>query len=74
MAAASAIPPALQLAALKMRKGFLSSDMPPTDTGLASPGETARPQGWKATLAAGIWSPLMRPARDGSSANCSNRP
>lgn len=51
MAAASAIPPALQLATLKMRKGSLSSDMPPTDTRLASPGETARPWGWKATLA-----------------------
>lgn len=74
MAGVSSIPTALQLAALKMRKGSLSSDMPPTDTGLASPGETACPQGWKATLAVDIWIPLMRPAQDGSSANYSNRP
>lgn len=46
-ATASAIPTPLQLAALKMRKGSLGSDMPPTDSTLASPGETAGPQGWK---------------------------
>ena len=46
--------------------------MPPTNTSLASPWETAHPQGWKAAPAMDIWTPLMRPAQDGSSANCSN--
>ena len=73
-ACASAIPTQLQLAALKMRTGSLSSDMPPTNRSLVSPGETAHPQGWKAAPAVDIWTPLMRPAQDGSSANCSNRP
>lgn len=55
-------------------EGSLRSDKPPTDTSLASPGETACLKGWKATLAVDIWTTLMRPAQDGSSANCSSRP
>lgn len=74
MAGVSVISTQLQLTALNMRKGSLSSDKPPTDTSLASPGETARLKGWKAALAVDIWTPLMRPAQDGSSANCSSQP
>ena len=37
----SEIPTQLQLATLNLRKGLMSSEKPPTDTGLASPGETA---------------------------------
>lgn len=70
---ASAVPTQLQLAALNMRKGSQCSDKPPTDTSLASPGETASLVGQKASLAVDIWTPLMRPAQDGSSANCSSR-
>lgn len=70
---ASALPTPLQLAALTMRKGSRGSEKPPTDTSLASPGETACLEGQKAALAVDIWTPLMRPAQDGSSANCSSR-
>lgn len=45
IAGISAIPTQLQLATLNMRKGSLSSEKPPTDTSLASPGETARLKG-----------------------------
>lgn len=73
MVGASAIPTQPQLAALNMRKASLSSDKSPTDTGLASPGETTCLEGWKAALAVDIWTPLMRPGQEGSSANCSSQ-
>lgn len=73
MARASVILTQVQLAALKIRRSSLSFDMPPTDTSSASPGETSAP-GMGAALAVDIWTPLMRPAQDGSSANCSNQP
>lgn len=64
--------PPTSISSYAPKDGSLSTDM--LLTSLASPGERARPSGWKATLALDIWTPLVRPAQDGSSANCSNQP
>lgn len=53
MAGASAIPTQLQLAALKMRQGSPSSDVPPTDISLASPGENSSPPGMEGSPSSG---------------------
>lgn len=57
----------------EIRRSSLGLDTPPTDDSQPHLGDSL-PQGEEAAQAVDICTPLMRPAQDGSSANCSSRP